>query len=174
MSILTSQFCFNNTKPKSNLRTKPGCGDGNSRGKLSLAGCRQVALEGVGEVGAIFDAADSLVHVALAIEEQEGDVWDAVLGGKRAAFIGFDVGDQILQFAIVERFHGSAGFLHEGCAHRAVGIVNLHDGGCAIADFAEILFAHGGHDLGCGVPGKAATGDGQNAPAACGFDKVAA
>ena len=76
---------------------------------------------------------------AVAIEQQQGHVGDAVSGGEVSARGAFHVGNQILQLALFKPPHGVTCFALEGHAGGASLIVYLDDRGNPITDPRKIV-----------------------------------
>ncbi len=91
-------------------------------------------------------AAHDLGHGTAFVEQQDSDVQDAVKGGECAAVFGFDVGDKEGVAVGIIGAQGAAGLFLKCGAEVAGGIVDLHDGGKAFADFCQISLADSGLD----------------------------
>lgn len=87
-------------------------------------------------------AAQDFLTLTATVENDQGDFADAVLAREGLALTRAEIGDEILQLAIVKAFHSRPRFLLEGAAGGAAWIMDLNHGRNAAANPAEILFRH--------------------------------
>lgn len=107
---------------------------GKGHSTLSCRGSPDQAPElGQQEVASVFAGQDTAA-LPTAVEEQQGNVADAVCGGQAAALGLADVGDQKLDFSVLELGDRLASFTLQGAATGALRVVNLNDGRDAVAD----------------------------------------
>ena len=133
-----------------------------------------MAAEGVRQIRAAIGADKHIATLALAIEQRQRDVTDAVRVGQPAAFLAADVGDEVLQLAIVELGHGVPRLALQRRATRTLRIVDLNHGGYAVADPREVLFPDGRPHFLDEIPAGAADGDDDQRPVADRSQEIAA
>ena len=114
-------------------------------------------LEDRRQMRGVVEAGQDAAHGAVAVEHQQGDLADPVPRGECPSFLGHQAGDPELQPVFAERAGGLPRLQPQPVAGR---VVDLHDGGYAIADCGEIGFPGLGGDGIEGIPAAAGKGDG--------------
>ena len=90
--------------------------------------------------------------MATAIEEQKGNMPNAVPGGKALPPTLPDIGHKILDRTVFEFGNCGSGLPLQGSATRALRVVNLHDCRNAVSEERKVALRDAGLDISYDVP----------------------
>jgi len=99
-----------------------------------------MALERAGQVFALTWASEYVTPFSGAVEQQQGDMLNAVACRESATFFGSNIGNDILQFGFIEIAERVPRLPLQGYAPWALRVMDLHDCGNAVADTRKVLF----------------------------------